>query len=88
MDRAFMEHYFNSVYEDIIGSLTEENEDYQQAKKAFYNSQNEFLSLCGDMNNPLWQQHESVMSAYYRTQLILVKLAYLKGAEDREQMLR
>ena len=54
MDRAFMEHYFNSVYEDIIGSLTEENEDYQKAKKAFYNSQNEFL----------------------------------KGAEDREQMLR
>ena len=27
MDRAFMEHYFNSVYEDIIGSLTEENEE-------------------------------------------------------------
>ena len=46
------------------------------------------LALRGDMNNPLWQQHESVMSAYYRTQLILVKLAYLKGAEDREQMLR
>lgn len=88
MDRAFMEHYFDSVYEDIIGVITSENEDYQAARQAFYESQNKLLSQCGDMNNPLWQQHETVMSAYYRTQLILVKLAYLKGAEDRERMLR
>lgn len=88
MDRAFMEHYFDSVYEDIIGVLTSENEDYQAAKTAFTASQNELLAQCGGMNNLIWQQHETVMSAYYRTQSILVKLAYLKGAEDREKMLR
>lgn len=88
MDRAFMEHYFDSVYEDIIGVLIAENEDYQTARKAFSASQSELLSQCGDMNNPIWQLHETVMSTYYRTQSILVKLAYLKGAEDREKMLR
>lgn len=88
MDRAFMEHYYDSVYEDIIGVLTLENEDYQAAKAAFTTSQNALLAQCGGMNNQIWQQHETVMSAYYRTQSILVKLAYLKGAEDREKMLR
>ena len=88
MDRAFMEHYFDSVYEDIIGTLVSDSEDYQAAKKAFCALQNELLSQCGDMSSPIWQQHEAVMSAYYRIQHILVKLAYLKGAEDRERMLR
>jgi len=88
MDRAFMEHYFDSVYEDIIGVLTSQNDDYLAARKAFTESQEELLTMCRDISNPLWQQHETVMSAYYRTQLILVKLAYLKGAEDRERMLR
>lgn len=88
MDHAFMEHYFNSVYEDIITVLTADNSEYETAKTRFYTLQKNLLEQCGDINNPIWQQHEAVIAANHRIHSILLKLAYLKGAEDRERMLR
>lgn len=88
MDHAFMEHYFNSVYEDIVTVLTADNSEYETAKSKFCALQKDLLEKCGDINNPIWQQHETVIAANHRIQAILLKLAYLKGAEDRERMLR
>ena len=35
-----------------------------------------------------WEQCEHTINSLYTLQLQLVKLAYLRGAEDREKMLR
>lgn len=42
----------------------------------------------GESNTALWEQCEHTINSLYTLQLQLVKLAYLRGAEDREKMLR
>lgn len=44
--------------------------------------------IVGKSNTALWEQCEHTINSLYTLQLQLVKLAYLRGAEDREKMLR
>ena len=44
--------------------------------------------IVGESNTALCKQCEHAINSLYAVQLHLVKLAYLRGAEDREKMLR
>lgn len=88
MDRGFMAQYFDTVYEDFVEVIASNDEDYLNSIQVLRTAQQTLLKLCDSISNPIWQQHENVLAASYKSQLILMKLAYLKGAEDRERMLR
>ncbi len=89
MDRSFMEHYFEMAYEDLHGDLLKENEDFKAAQDTLRESFKQVLgSNPADLNHPMWQLHEKITNELYMVEYLLMKYAYLKGAEDRDRMLK
>lgn len=89
MDRAFMKSYFDMAYEDLQGVLMCENEDLKNAQEAFSSSIHQLFDfLPADPNTPKNQRQEAFTSEFYLAEYLLMKYAYLKGAEDRDRMLR
>lgn len=89
MDRAFMESYFDMAYEDLQGVLMCENEDLKNAQEAFSSSIHQlFDSLPENDSTPEKQHQDAFTSEFYLAEYLLMKYAYLKGAEDRDRMLR
>ena len=88
MDRAFMGQYFDIAYEDIITELIQDCPEYQKIRDEISAEQRELFSLVGDIKSDVWQQYETVIGKFHSSELLLAKLAYLRGAADREKMLR
>ena len=84
MDRGFMEHYFDVTFNDAIGEIAGNAELQSVADEAVHT----LAGIVGKSNTALWEQCEHTINSLYTLQLQLVKLAYLRGAEDREKMLR
>lgn len=77
------------AYEDLHGVLMRENEYLKNAQEAFSSSIHQlFDSLPADSGTPKNQRQEAFTSAFYLAEYLLMKYAYLKGAEDRDRMLR
>lgn len=88
MDRAFMEHYFDMAYDDVTGEIAGDDERYAELQALADEAIKTLASVVGESNSALWKQCENVINSLYSVQLHLAKLAYLRGAEDREKMLR
>ena len=88
MDRGFMEHYFEIVYNDVAGEIAGDDERYSELEKAADEAICSLASIVGESNTALCKQCEHAINSLYAVQLHLAKLAYLRGAEDREKMLR
>ena len=88
MDRGFMEHYFEIAYNDVTGEIAGDDERYAELQKAADEAVHTLAGIVGKSNTALWEQCEHTINSLYTLQLHLVKLAYLRGAEDREKMLR
>ena len=88
MDRGFMEHYFEIAYNDVAGEIAGDDERYAELQKAADEAICSLTRVVGKSNTALWEQCEHTINSLYTLQLQLVKLAYLRGAEDREKMLR
>ena len=88
MDRAFMEHYFDIAFTDAIGEIAGDDERYAELQALADEAIKTLASVVGESNSTLWKQCENVINSLYSVQLHLAKLAYLRGAEDREKMLR
>ena len=88
MDRGFMEHYFEIAYNDVTGEIAGEDERYTELQKAADEAIHALADTVGEANTSLWKQCEHAINSLYAVQLYLAKLAYLRGAEDREKMLR
>ena len=84
MDRGFMEHYFEIAYNDVAG----DDERYAELQKAADEAICSLTRIVGESNAALCKQCEHAINSLYAVQLHLAKLAYLRGAEDREKMLR
>ena len=84
MDRGFMEHYFDVTFNDAIGN----DERYAELQSVADEAVHTLAGIVGKSNTALWEQCEHTINSLYTLQLQLVKLAYLRGAEDREKMLR
>ena len=88
MDRGFMEHYFEIAYNDVAGEIAGDDERYLELQKTADEAICSLTSIAGESNTDLCKQCELAINSLYAVQLQLVKLAYLRGAEDREKMLR
>ena len=88
MDRGFMEHYFEIAYNDVTGEIAGEDERYAELQQVANEAIHALADIVGEANTSLWKQCEHAINSLYAVQLHLAKLAYLRGAEDREKMLR
>lgn len=88
MDRTFMEHYFDIAYNDVTGEIAGDDERYAELQKVADEAIHTLAGLVGESSTALWKQCEHAINSLYAVQLHLAKLAYLRGAEDREKMLR
>ena len=88
MDRAFMEHYFDIAFTDPTGEIAGDDERYAELQALADEAVKTLASIVGESNIELWKQCEHTINSMYSVRLHLVKLAYLRGAEDREKMLR
>lgn len=88
MDRVFMEHYFEIAYNDVAGEIAGNDERYSEMQKAADEAICSLTSIAGESNTAFCKQCEHAINSLYAVQLHLAKLAYLRGAEDREKMLR
>lgn len=88
MDRVFMEHYFEIAYDDVAGEIAGDDEQYAELQSVADEAVQTLASVVGESNTALWKQCEHTINSLYSVQLHLAKLAYLRGAEDREKMLR
>ena len=88
MDRGFMKHYFDVTFNDAIGEIAGNDERYAELQSVADEAVHTLAGSVGESNTALWEQCEHTINSLYTLQLQLVKLAYLRGAEDREKMLR
>ena len=88
MDRGFMEHYFEIAYNDVTGEIAGEDEQYAELQQAADEAIQSLAGIVGESNTALCKQCEHAINSLYAVQLHLAKLAYRRGAEDREKMRR
>ena len=81
-------HYFEIAYNDVAGEIAGDDERYLELQKTADEAICSLTSIVGESNTALCKQCEHAINSLYAVQLHLVKLAYLRGAEDREKMLR
>ena len=89
MDRAFMKQYFEMAYEDLHGALMRENAELKEAHAALRKSIDQLFSSykidSGYQQDPLYEKFTGEL---YLAEYLLMQCAYLKGAEDRDRMLK
>ena len=83
-----MEHYFDIAFNDPIGVITGGDERHAELPVLADEAVKTLTSIVSEWSSELWKQCEHTINSIYSVQLHLVKLAYLRGAEDREKMLR
>lgn len=88
MNKEMMLHYFETEYEDPIGTIVGDDPKFQKINDLFFKKSEELCQLVGGANSPVWDLFEDVMDEYHKIELILSKAMYLQGAEDREKMLK
>lgn len=80
--------YFDVTFNDAIGEIAGNDERYAELQSVADEAVHTLAGIVGKSNTALWEQCEHTINSLYTLQLQLVKLAYLRGAEDREKMLR
>lgn len=88
MDKELMLRYFETTYEDPVGEILGDDPEYKSVSKQFFAKSDELRQLAGGINSPIWALFEEAMDEYHQIELIISKAMYLKGAEDREKMLK
>lgn len=89
MNRAFMEEYYDLKYIDTFLPLALET--YENCKKLY----KEIMQMEGRAETAMRNMGEEYLSLYRKLfvargelEELLMRLAYLQGAEDREKMLQ
>lgn len=88
MDRELMLRYFETEYENPMDEIVGDDPEFKKINDYFFKKSEELCQLVGGANSPVWDLFEEVMDEYHKIELILSKAMYLKGAEDREKMLK
>lgn len=88
MNRAFMEHYLNIAYDDLVGDSTKGSRNYRHIESKLSHKEDEFLKLVGGIDSDLGAKFNEVMETYRQVELTVARLTYLQGAEDRDRMMR
>ena len=89
MDRDFMLQYYKKVYgPDPLWVLTHDEEEFKDLQERYKEAQEILCKLVGGIGSETWHAVEHMLSFRYETEDLVARLGYMKGAEDRERMLR
>lgn len=89
MNTAFMEEYYNLKYENtfILQAITEHAECRELYEKIMH-LEGMVEEALRNMGKEYLQLHSNLFTEKGKMDELITRLAYLKGAEDREKMLR
>ena len=76
------------MYEDIAGEVVRENHEYQRLKQEYIVQDKMFCQKLLKIDENLNQEVEQLIHLFFELAKITYIELYLKGAEDRERMLR
>jgi len=88
MDRAFMREFMENMYEDVTAEVVRDNSAYEKLRVQYMDMEREFYQQLIELSPELAQMHDELSEVFGKLQRISDTELYLRGAEDRERMLR
>lgn len=88
MDREFMQKYYEHTYPDPILAVAPSIPNYPKTTKELLKKSTELCNACGGVTTDLWQMIESYIAQKDLQVYAAMQEIYLRGAEDREKMLK
>lgn len=87
MNRAFMEQIYEALYEDPEGEFGKNNSDYKDIVHRAYRDIDNAEKLAKQYDEAMCVALQKALDSMAAHTSFSIKLAYLRGAEDREKML-
>ncbi len=88
MNMSFMEEYYNLKYKDtFMLQAVENHEEGRELYQKIMQMEGRVEDAMRSMGKEYLQLHSDLFAAKGKLDDLIVRLAYLKGAEDREKML-
>lgn len=88
MNRIFMEEYYNLKYADtFLAQAMEENEGCRKLYGEIMELDGRIEAAMRSMGEEYLMLHRKLFAAKGEFNELILRLAYLQGAEDRERML-
>lgn len=89
MDRAFMEEYYDLKYRDgFMPNVLELNEHCKELQNTIMALEGQTEAIMRKEGEECLLLHGKLFAAKGELDALVMRLAYLQGAEDREKMLR
>lgn len=89
VDKVFMEEYYDLKYQDTLLPLEiEANEDCRKQYEEIMQMEGQLEAVMRSMGEECLLLHRKLFVARGELEEMIMRLAYLQGAEDREKMLR
>ncbi|NCC43884.1 MAG: hypothetical protein EOM18_09955 [Clostridia bacterium] len=88
MNIAFMEKIFCALYEDPIGEFGKNCEEYEAIRKQAYFDIDRTENLAKHYGKEMEDMLQTMLDSITEKTEAIVKRAYIRGALDREKMLR
>jgi uncharacterized protein with NAD-binding domain and iron-sulfur cluster len=88
MDRQFIEQIYEALYEDPEGEFGKDNSSYANAVRQSYREIDKAEKMAKTYDEQMVAALQKMLDAMAVQAHFSIRLAYLRGAEDREKMLR
>ena len=88
MDRVFLREFMENMYEDVTAEVVRDNSAYEKLRVQYMDMEREFYQQLIELSPELAQMHDELSEVFGKLQRISDTELYLRGAEDRERMLR
>lgn len=89
MDKAFMEEYYNLKYQDTFLPLAiETNADCRKLYNEVMQAEGQIESIMRSIGEECLLLHGKLFAARGELEEMIIRLAYLQGADDRNKMLQ
>lgn len=88
MDKQLMKKFYQQMYEDIVSEVVNNNYLYQEQKNQYVERRSAFGKKLKDLDEEMYTEYEELENLFGSMNSIVYMELYIKGAEDREAMLR
>jgi hypothetical protein len=87
MNREFIEQIFEALYEDPEGEFGKDNGEYRNTVHRAYMAIDKAERIARECDAEMYVALQKALDAMAAQTSFSIRLAYLRGAEDREKML-
>lgn len=88
MDKVLMKEFGQKMYEDIAAEVVKDNQEYQRLRIKYVQKEREYRKKLSEINMEFVEEYDQVMNLLLEMEQFINMELYVKGAEDRERMLR